>query len=321
MALHTYTHHLTGAAILGVCMLAGCTPHPRPMPVSMSAPTTSAWTYRQFKGQEIRTEHWVIYTTATTPKWMDILPTFAEACYDQYQSLVPAPAASRSLTLYVFANGVQWEDYLAMRGVSRANIDVQSQIGGFTQRDVSAVYMQNPVDSLRAIAHEGMHQYLWQHSADQVPTWVEESLATLAEGFEQRGKQFVFEPRFNDQRFHQARLAIQKKWWLDLPELLTLDGFQKMPNPDAAARTYLAELWTLATFLQNSKDYQKGFEQLRMDLSTDTFKLKLQGYMAAGKGNLTAGEAAFRLYITEDTTLFWQRYYDKTIQYVNLVGY
>ena len=250
---------------------------------------------------------------------MDSLPTFLEACYAQYQDLVPAPDASRSLTLYVFANGVQWDDYAAKMGVARNSIDVLSQLGGFTQRDVSAVYMDSPVETLRAIAHEGMHQYLWQHSPADIPTWVSEGLATLAEGFDQRGKQFVFEPRFNDRRFQQARQALQKNWWLDLHQMLTLDGFEKMPSPEVAARTYVAELWTLMAFLQNDRYYQKGFEQLRRDISTEAFKLKLQGYLAADKAGMTAGEAAFHLYITEDESTFWTRCYDKTIQYLNIV--
>jgi hypothetical protein len=319
MMLNARSCSRTGLAILTISLLAGCTPHPRPVPATMSAPTTAPWAYRQQRGTEIRTEHWIIYTTASGPKWMDSLPTFVEACYAQYQDLVPAPDASRSLTLYLFANGVQWDDYAAKTGMARNTIDMQSQLGGFTQRDVSAVYVTTPVETLRAIAHEGMHQYLWQHSPAEIPTWVAECLATLAEGFDQRGRQFVFEPRFNDRRFQQARQALQMNWWLDLHQVLTLEGFEKMPNPDVAARTYLAELWTMAAFLQNDRYYQKGFEQLRRDLSTKAFKLKLQGYLAAGKTGLSPSEAAFRLYITEDEPAFWTRYYDKTIQYLNIV--
>ncbi len=85
--------------------------------------------YRQFKGQEIRTEHWIIYTTTTSPEWMDQLPVFVEACYAQYQLLVPAPDTSRCLTLYLFANSVQWEDYAALRGVSRSGPERPGRIG------------------------------------------------------------------------------------------------------------------------------------------------------------------------------------------------
>jgi hypothetical protein len=311
----------SGAAILAACTLAGCTPQPRPVPVLMPAPTTTQWSYRQVKGQEIRTEHWVIYTTTTSPNWMDQLPAFVEACYEQYQRLVPAPDSSRSLTLYLFANGAQWDDFAVTRSVLGTNIDVQAQLGGFTQRDISAVYVTaEPVDVLRSIAHQGMHQYLWQHCPAEPPPWVGESLATLAEGFSQRGQRFVFESRYNAGRFEQARRAIQKKWWLDLHDLLTLEGLGKIPGPHAAARTYLAQLWTLATFLQNDSRYGKGFEQMRLGLSSDAFKLKLQGYMTAGPEGITAGEAAFRLYVTEDPLLFQQRYYDKTMRYLNMAG-
>lgn len=306
-------------AILAIGAIAGCTPHPRPVPVTMPAPTTTQWSQRQLHGLEIRTEHWVVYTTTMTPYWVENLPTFIEACYAQYQTLVPAPDGARSLRLYVFDNAMQFDDFAAKMGVPKASLDLQSQLGGFTQRDVSAVYVQRPIDTLRAIAHAGMHQYLWQHSAADVPTWVSEGLATLAEGFDPREHRFVFEPRYNDRRFSQARLAIQKKWLLDLHTLLTLEDYRKIPNPDVAARTYLAELWTLVTFLQNSKDYQKGFEQLRRDIASDAFQLKLQGYLAAGKEPLSPGEAAFRLYITDQDAVFWQQYYDKTIQYLNLV--
>jgi hypothetical protein len=287
----------------------------------MPAPTTTQWSYRQVKGQEIRTEHWVIYATTASPNWMDQLPAFVEACYEQYKRLVPAPDSSRSLTLYLLANGSQWDEFAASRSVPRTNIDVQAELGGFTRRDISAVYVTAaPVDVLRAIAHQGMHQYLWHHCPAEQPVWVSESLATLAEGFNQRGERFVFEPRYNGQRFEQARRAIQKKWWLDLHDLLTLEGLGKMPGPHVAARTYLAQLWTLATFLQDDSRYGKGFEQMRRDLSGDAFKSKLEGYMAAGHEGVSPGEAAFRLYVTEDQVVFLQRYHDKMIRYLNMAG-
>jgi hypothetical protein len=306
-------------AIVTMCALAGCTPHPRPVPVVASAPTTSEWSYRQFRGTQIRTEHWVIYTTTMEPSWMDRLPRFVEACYSQYKALVPAPDTSRSLALYLFANGVQWDDFAAMQGVPRTSIDVQSRLGGFSHKGVSAVYLDSPANTLRAIAHTGMHQYLWRHSPAQPPTWVDEALATLAEGFDWRGRTFRFEPRFNDWRFEEARAAIQRDWLLDLHTILTLDGLAKLPNPQTAAKTYLAQLWTIAVFLQNDRHYRKGFEQLRQDVSTDTFQRKMEGYMAAGKEAITPGEAAFEFYITQDQPLFWTRYYDKTVQYLNLV--
>jgi hypothetical protein len=305
--------------ILMTCALAGCTPHPRPAALPAASVTTTQWSYRGSAGQEIRTAHWVIYTATTAPDWIADLPAFVEGCYAQYQDLVPAPSASRSLSLYIFANWVQWDDYAARLGVSRDDIDVQSQLGGFSRRGVSAVYVDSPVNTLRAIAHTGMQQYLWQHCPADPPTWVVQALATLAEGFDQRGHKFRFEPRFNDKRFQEARVAMLKDWWLDLRTMLTLEGFQKMPNPQVAAKTYLAELWTIAAFCQNDRYYQKGFEQLRRDITTDAFQLKLEGYMAAGKEAVTPGEAAFQFYITQDLPLFWTRYHDKTIQYLGLV--
>lgn len=308
-----------GVGIIVTCLLVGCTPQPRPVPVTMPAPTTTQWSHRQVRGLEIRTQHWVIYTATTAPYWMEALPTFVEACYAQYQQLVPAPASSRSLTLYVFANAVQLDEFAAQLGATRAA--VHTGMNGFAHKGVAAVYAGSPAETLRTIAHMGMHQYLREHTQADLPMWVIEAMATLAEGFDQRGGRFVFEPRYNAKRFSQAREAIQKKWWLDLHDLLTKEDLRKLPSPQVAAQTYLAQLWTLATFLQNDRLYSKGFEQMRLDLASETFGLKLRGYMAAGPEGLTPGEAAFRLYITEDPQEFRHRYWDKTIQYLSLVGY
>lgn len=309
------------AILPAVCVAAaGCQAPPRAASTApASAPTTTQWSLRGWSGTQIRTEHWVVNTTTTDPHWMDDLPQFVEAAYGQYQTLVPAPRTSRALTLYLFDNAVQWEDYVDPLGIGRSDVDLLAQVSGISHKDVTAAYVgAEPTETLSSIAHAGMHQYLWLHDAGDAPLWVREGLATLCEGFDQRKDRFMFEPRFNGKRWHQARLAILNRSLFDLETLLDLEGFEKSGEPYMAARIYLAELWGLMVFLEDSRQYQKGTQQMRTDLADGTFRLKVRGYIAASSGPMSPGQAAFRLYITEDLDKFEREFRDWLPGYVAL---
>ncbi len=304
------------AAVIGV--VAGCTPQRR-VPVTMSAPTVRQWSEGRFTGTEIRTEHWVIHTTSTQPYWIEALPVFVEGCYAQYQHLVPAPANSRALKLYVFETALQLDAFAAMVDAPRDGLDQRSNLGGFAHKGLSAVYIQQPGETLRAIAHTGMQQYLWYHAASDLPTWVSQGLSVLAEGFDQRDGRFVFEPRYNYQRYSQARVAFQKGWLMDLEALIEPEGrLGDTPNPTVAAQTYLAQLWAMMALLQR-KPHEEGFEQLRRDITSDAFALKVRGYIAASEQPLSPAEAAFRLYVTEDLAAFRRAYRNHLVKSLNLV--
>lgn len=313
-----------GFALLTV---AGCAA-PRP---PTSVPTTAPWSYRGYKGEEIRTQHWLIYSAATYPHWMDNVPHFTEAAYDHYQALVPAPATSRALTLYIFANGAQWEDYAEFLGVPPGDVVVAGKLTGFSLRDTAAVYVSAyPAHVFPAIAHVGMLEYLWLHDAGDAPLWIREGLATLAEGFNQQKDQsllvpgqvvktrYVFEPRYNATRINDLRAAMHKNWLYSIDQLLTVEDFSKAANPQVAARTYLAQIWATMVFMQQSRDYRKGFDRMRQDLASGELRQKVQAYLIAGNQALTPGQAAFRIYITQDLPTFQARFMTWARKYLDL---
>lgn len=323
-------HAVSSVALV---ILAGCVAHPRqPAPAPTSAPTTTQWSYRGNTGLEIRTQHWILYTAVTDPRWIDRLPKFVEAAHDHYQALVPAPATSRDLTLYIFKNGVQWEDYGRLLGIPEKEVTVVGELTGFARKDSAAVYLsQERTYTLSAVGHVGMLEYLWLHGAGDAPLWIREGLATQAEGFDEqqeeslfvpgqiRAVRYVFQPGFNARRFHQMRVAIQKNWLLGLDQLLTMEDFGKGTNPQLIAQTYLAQLWAMMVFMDGSKDYRKGYERMRQDLASGALASKVQDYLAAGTQKITPGQAAFHIYITADTAAFQRKFMDWVVQYVGLV--
>lgn len=319
-------------ALYGIIMLitglTGCAAPRQPL----AAPTTTQWSYRSYKGLQIHTAHWVIYTATTEPRWVDSLPPFAEAAYQHYQALVPAPATSRALALYVFANSLQWEDYGRLMGVPQNEVTVLGQLTGFARKDTAAVYVSSePAYTFSAIGHVGMLEYLWLHDAGDAPLWVREGLATQAEGFDEQQDEsllcpgqttrirYVFDPKFNARRANQLRVAMQQKRLFNLDDLLSVEDFSKSPNPQISAQTYLAQLWAMMVFLQESKEYRRGFEQMRLDLASGALQQKVQGHLTGGKEGMTSGQAAFRVYITQDAGAFQARFTDWSMKYVGMV--
>ncbi len=309
---------VVACAAVGLMVAAsGCV---RPSRGAASAPVTTQWSYQGQEGMEVRTQNWIVYMATTRLAWLDRLGGFAEAAYGRYQELVPAPATSRHLTLYVFGDAVQWQDYGLLLGVPGNDVDVMGELTGFARKDTAAVYVsQYPSRTFSAIGHVGMLEYLWLHDAGDAPLWIREGLATLCEGFNEQKShslfapgevtriRYVFDPKFNATRGNQLRAALQKNWLFGLDPLLTAEDFSKASNPPVAARTYQAELWGMMVFMQRHRQYRKGFEQMRLDLANGTFRARVRAY-AIGQPNLTEGQAAFRLYITEDTGTFWRQF-------------
>jgi len=291
------------ASVSGMLGCAG--PKPKP-PVLLAQ---EEWSYQDIPGKQLRTEHWMIYTTCREDFWTESLPAFLEACYDYYKGLVPVPADSaRLMKLYLLDNRLEWEVFTRKFVGKRAGLYLKIRHGGYTRRDTSVVYRTSRGATLSVISHEGMHQYLWQHGAIRIPAWIGEGLATLCEGFRQEGDKFIFAPGANPFRFGDLRRAIRNDALIELPRLLTISAGDVIAKADSSSSVYYAELWAMMRFLREARPYRAGFRKLCAELCSEQFPVKIRGYIAAHERPIPPGEAAFRLYITDDLQTFWVRF-------------
>lgn len=315
------------AVVCGTLCLAGCS-QSRP---AASEPTVSPWSYRNAEGVQIRTDHWTIYAATQDKRQVDDLGPFVEAAYQQYQRLVPAPATSRALTLYIFDTSAQWHDYARLMGLQDGHISIAGRLNGFAQKDTAAVYLSRErAFTLGTIGRVGMLEYLWLHDAGDAPLWVRQGLATMCEGFnaQQEGSilapakmvrtRYVFDPKYNGKRMNQLRVAIQKNWLYDLETLVAIEDFASSPNPQVSVEAYLAQVWALMVFVQEEPQYRKGFERMGRDLVDGSLPLKVQGYLAADDGR-SPGAAAFHFYITDDLTTFQKKFTAWLMNYAKII--
>jgi len=295
--------------------LSGCAA-PRP---KASIIERKEWDFAGTRGTYLRTEHWQVYTTCPEYYWSQTLPDFLEACYAYYSKLVPAESdLPQPMTLYLFSSRLEWERFTRRFAGPQAEIYLKIQQGAYTRGPACVVYKTSRAATLAVIAHEGMHQYLWHYAKGKVPAWIAEGLATLCEGFTDRNGRIVFDPASNPLRYGDLRAAIQCDRLISLQDLLNSSAGSVIAESGLKARTYYAQLWAMMQFLSSDRHYRKGFRKLRAELCTKQFALKIRGYQAASQKPISAGQAAFMFYITEDLQRFWAEYLNYVARLTNL---
>src|SRR5690606_12022322 len=135
--------------------------------------------------------------------------------------------------------------------------------GGYTHGTTSAVYVADgPSDAVRAIGHQGMHQYLHLHGAAGLPAWIEEGLALMSEGYAPQGATYTLDPKFNQPRYERMRRIILEGRLLDLPTRLSQESFVDQPHADAAAQDWLTQVWALTAYLEDEGPYDVKFKAM-----------------------------------------------------------
>ncbi len=248
-------------------------------PGAIAAKTTSIKTKRQdwrfagADGQIITTPHYQIYTTLTDPLIVDDLLVFAEQSLEHYVSeLADLPLPSGRLEIYLFQKRQQWEEKTRQILPTQAETFLNLGRGGFTTRGRSVLYYIDShgktKDTFAIVSHEGWHQYAQTMLHRQLPTWMEEGIATFMEGYvKNEDGEIKFLPWANRERFRTLRQAVRNKTLIGIKELLTRtpQSFLKSSKDDLLV--YYSQVWALVHFLnegQNGK-YQQALSHLLAD--------------------------------------------------------
>lgn len=231
------------------------------------------WRFAGADGQIITTPHYLIYTTLTDPQIVDKLMIFAEQSLEHYISqLADLPKPSGKLEIYLFQERQQWEAKTRQILPIQAETFLSLGRGGFTTRGRSVLYYIDShgktKDTFAILAHEGWHQYAQTMLHRQLPTWLEEGIATFMEGYIQNEDGAIkFLPWANRERYRTLRHAVRKKTLIGIKELLTRtpQSFLKSSKDDLLV--YYSQVWALVHFLnegQNGK-YHQAFSYLLAD--------------------------------------------------------
>ena len=299
------------AFLLTVSVLTvGCKSPFAPKPIQF---TTEDWNYRDAKGFELASDHYLIRTTSRSKPFINALPGFLETSYQAYNELLPTETAPRKdLETYLFQTRWQWERFTEEFAPRRAKTYKRIRNGGYSERGVTVTQYSSRRATLSTLAHEGLHQFLEVTGRARIPAWINEGLACYFESFDLKDNRPVFVREKNTLRSPALREALAADALIPLVEILSTSAGQAIHKRSRHVSNYYAQEWSLVLFLLQSpatNPYYPGFRELLDELGTEAMRRRAKAYIAADTdGTLSLGEAVFRSYVTEDLATFESAY-------------
>lgn len=299
---------------------AGCAARPQVQATPLARDfAVQPWNWGDLPGQRLLSEHYEIFTTSRSSEVLRYLPGFLEAAHANYLRLtglgdVPA---RRRMGVYMMASREQWVDLTRSALGPRAELFLAIQAGGYCYDGVCVFWDSGGVGTWSVAAHEGMHQFCSARLRDRLPMWLEEGLATLAEGFQMNGPAVAFTPDRNSGRFGDLRNAIIQGWWVPLPQLLAMDGGDAVQDSRPGKATgYYGQVWALAVLLSGEPELRARRDRLLGDAEAgrlgEAMGLAPQSLAAlrrAGRAyNRAVSTRLFRHYVADDLAAFEQQY-------------
>ncbi|MGH7243056.1 MAG: DUF1570 domain-containing protein [Phycisphaerales bacterium] len=230
------------------------------------------WEFGQAKGEALTTRSFRIYTTAS-PGVSSRLPAFLEASLVHNRTaLGDLPAPADRMETFVLANRSEWTRCVQMIWAEKAEPYMTIQRGAVTAGGKSVLYDIGPRDTLVLAAHEGWHQFAQSTFKEQLPTWLDEGIATYMEGFrsESGTDRFVFLPWANAERFDRLREAQAAGALMSLREMMSSTPSQQISASKGDALTWYAQAWALIHWLNegNNGAMHAGLQQIVADASS-----------------------------------------------------
>lgn len=231
------------------------------------------WRFAGADGQIITTPHYQIYTTLTDQLIVDNLLIFAEQSLGHYiTELADLPLPRGKLEIYLFQKRDQWEAKTRQILPIQAETFLNLGRGGFTTRGRSVLYYIDSHgrtrDTFAIVAHEGWHQYAQTILHRQLPTWLEEGIATYMEGYIQKENGIVeFLPWANPERYRTLHSAVKGKTLIGIKELLTRSPQSFLKSSKDDLLVYYSQVWALVHFLNEGEGqkYKQALSQLLAD--------------------------------------------------------
>ena len=277
------------------------------------------WDAGENVGRELTSAHYRIYTTSTRPEIIDYLPGFMEAAHRNYLAItgLEARPAGEPMPVYMMATWQEWAGLTKSIVGSQWDVYASISAGGYCYKGVCVFWDIGGLTSLSVASHEGLHQFLNHRVKENLPMWMEEGLATLAEGYELDGATVRFTPQRNTTRFTDLRKALVNDWWIPLEKLLQMDGGDAvgLGAPERAVG-YYGQLWALAQFLRTDPQFAPGRRRMIADAQagrlvealsrTDSV---LASQLAGTRSyNRQVALPLFKRYISDDLKGFEARY-------------
>ena len=298
---------------------------PTPIASSGAPMTTEPWSSGSLSGDLMTTSTHRIYTTLPEGQLRDAVPRFAEQSVAHYRQMVTRlcdgvedlPPPPEKLDTFIFADRDDWVTWTRKRLGRDAGLYLAIERGGYTYDAESVLFDIGRYDTLCMLAHEGWHQYTQSFFPHPLPVWLEEGLATFAEGhrFRRSDQWPVFLPWRNLERFGQLRTSRKQGKLILLDDLLSFPPQAFVSRGEQSLLTYYSQVWLLVHYLvegQNGK-YTEGLCQLVSDAGHGRVASRLyDANKTAGRRGIRRSPAMADAFITtyfdEDTNAFKKGY-------------
>ena len=268
------------------------------------------WNFGGTPGRVIRTAHYRIYTTETTPVIRDRLAKFAEYALPHYRTSLtpnsPLPRPTQRLDTYLMDNRPQWTTITKRLAGQRSDELLKIGRGGFAFRGIGVYYDLGLYDTLAIAAHEGWHQYTQRTFQVSLPIWLEEGIAAYNEGHRWDRSTPLFRPWANPQRYEQLVNAERSGSLFTLEELIESSPQDYFDTAGDDVLTYYAQLWALVHFLNEGENgaYQASLRILLNDAASGKARETLETRVGVENARRTllsrSGPAMFFAYFDED---------------------
>ncbi len=320
---------LAGVLLAVGAVVSGCggSLTARPDVASLRVPVERrAWRFGDIAGQELRTEHYRIYTTTANRTLLQHLPGFLERARRQYLELTGLGAdgpTARAMAVYMFADRQQWAVLTREVTAPRQELFLGIENGGYCFRGVCVFWDLRDAATFAVAAHEGLHQFFHHHLRQQLPAWVEEGLCVLAEGMslDQAGVRFL--PERNPARLLDLRGALVAGRWIPLKRLLPSDAGDHITQVPGQGPEYYGHLWALMLFLRSRPETNAALQRIVQDAAAGRLRQAVgaPAGMAPGREyNRAVAVPVFRRYVDSDLEGFERRFKAYALKLARLDG-
>ncbi|TKJ33842.1 MAG: hypothetical protein CEE38_19665 [Planctomycetes bacterium B3_Pla] len=219
-----------------------------------SLESVEVWTNKYGPGLKLTTAHYEIFTTLSKPGMLRRIPGFVESVYRAYNSQLPELIETRAkLTVYLFADRRQWEDFTRDFAGEQAETFCSIKAGAYYHNGACVAYDIGAERTFAVIGHEGWHQFTDRHFRFRLPSWLDEGVAMLFETGQAQDGAFYLDPARNAYRLNALAKTLTGGRMIPLKELIASNpGDALAMDRTDAVMTFYSQSYALVRFLQEA---------------------------------------------------------------------
>jgi len=212
--------------------------------------SVDVWENKYGPGLKLTTAHYEIFTTFLDPVTLRRCPGFMESVYRAYNSQLPELIETQNkLTIYLFRNRRQWENFTRNFAGEQAPIFCRIKAGAYYHNGACVAYDIGPQRTLSVLGHEGWHQFNGRHFKFRLPSWLDEGVAMLFET-NQHGT-FNLEPAKNAYRLKTLKRTLANNEMIPLKDLIASNPGQVLASDRTeAVMAFYSQSYALVRFLR-----------------------------------------------------------------------